>query len=212
MWAFVCAAATKKLIALLEQGSWLHGSQRNGVCGSSPSSSASPSLTYGPPLHRLEPFAEACRGKLCASAYLTTSKSHRSLPSSDMELCSSITVPGEALVGIHQGRFPIAKANELRMADGTPRTYISIKWQQEDYESVISFARRASSPFDPTRVILFGSSFSGGTVSAVASRDHAVAAVMAQCPYVHTFKRRSKKRLISCITPGIRTRSSPLYA
>ncbi len=65
---------------------------------------------------------------------------------------------------------------------GAPRQVIDIRRQQEDYEAAIRFACRQ--PWvDPERIALFGSSFSGGHVVDVASRDRRIAAVIAQAPF-----------------------------
>ena len=64
---------------------------------------------------------------------------------------------------------------------GEPRQVIDIRRQQEDYEAAVRFAGRQDW-VDPERVALFGSSFSGGHVVDVASRDHRIAAVVAQAP------------------------------
>ncbi|KAJ7503331.1 alpha/beta-hydrolase [Mycena galericulata] len=71
-------------------------------------------------------------------------------------------------------------------SDGTPRHALIIEDQLEDYRTVIKYARQQPE-FDPQRLILWGSSFSGGhsiTLSADATVN-AVAA-MAQCPYTGT--------------------------
>ncbi|HEY5143893.1 MAG TPA: alpha/beta fold hydrolase [Solirubrobacteraceae bacterium] len=65
---------------------------------------------------------------------------------------------------------------------GAPRQVIDIRRQQEDYEAAIRFAARQSW-VDPERIALFGSSFSGGHVVDVASRDQRIAAVIAQAPF-----------------------------
>lgn len=67
-------------------------------------------------------------------------------------------------------------------SEGEPRQLLSIRKQHEDYEAAIAYVR-ALDGVDPDRVAVFGSSFSGGHVLCVASRDPRVAAVIAQCPY-----------------------------
>ncbi|KAJ7315372.1 Alpha/Beta hydrolase protein [Mycena albidolilacea] len=57
--------------------------------------------------------------------------------------------------------------------DGTPRRVRIVKEQLEDYRTVIKYARQQPE-FDPQRLVLWGSSFSG-SVNAVAA--------LAQCPY-----------------------------
>lgn len=65
---------------------------------------------------------------------------------------------------------------------GEPRQLLEIRRQQDDYRAAIAHAR-ALDWVDPNRIALFGSSFSGGHVLAVAADDPRIAAVVAQCPY-----------------------------
>ncbi|KAJ6477523.1 alpha/beta-hydrolase [Mycena sanguinolenta] len=68
-------------------------------------------------------------------------------------------------------------------SDGTPRHVLIVKDQLEDYRTVIKYARQQPQ-FDPQRLVLWGSSFSGAH-SITLSSDASVNAVaaMAQCPY-----------------------------
>jgi pimeloyl-ACP methyl ester carboxylesterase len=65
---------------------------------------------------------------------------------------------------------------------GEPRQLLDIGRQHADFRAAISHAR-AIDWVDPDRVALFGSSFSGGHVIAVAARDARIAAVVSQCPF-----------------------------
>ena len=65
---------------------------------------------------------------------------------------------------------------------GEPRQLIDIGKQQADYHAALAHARGLAW-VDPARVALFGSSFSGGHVIAVAAQDGNIAAVVAQCPF-----------------------------
>lgn len=65
---------------------------------------------------------------------------------------------------------------------GTPRQLLSVRRQLQDWEAAVT-AARALPGVDPARIAVFGSSFSGGHVQAVAARDHAIAAVIAQVPF-----------------------------
>lgn len=65
---------------------------------------------------------------------------------------------------------------------GEPRQLIDVGRQQEDYHAAVRYARTLDG-VDPDRIVLWGSSFSGGHVIAVAARDFRVAAVIAQVPY-----------------------------
>ncbi|KAJ6524240.1 alpha/beta-hydrolase [Mycena vulgaris] len=68
-------------------------------------------------------------------------------------------------------------------SDGTPRYVLIVKDQLEDYRTVIKYARQQLQ-FDSQRLVVWGSSFSGGHAITL-SADAAVNAVaaMAQCPY-----------------------------
>lgn len=65
---------------------------------------------------------------------------------------------------------------------GEPRQLLDVGRQQEDYHAAIRCARNLEG-VDPDRIVLWGTSFSGGHVIAVAARDFRVAAVIAQVPY-----------------------------
>jgi fermentation-respiration switch protein FrsA (DUF1100 family) len=67
-------------------------------------------------------------------------------------------------------------------SSGEPRQLLDIGKQQDDYRAVIAYARGMDG-VDPARVALFGSSFSGGHVVAVAAGDPQIAAVVSQCPF-----------------------------
>ncbi len=64
---------------------------------------------------------------------------------------------------------------------GEPRQLISIKEQLEDYAAAIAFARGLDG-VDPERIVVWGTSYSGGHVVAVAADDGRVAAAIAQTP------------------------------
>jgi fermentation-respiration switch protein FrsA (DUF1100 family) len=65
---------------------------------------------------------------------------------------------------------------------GEPRQLIDAGRQQEDYHAAIRYAR-AVDGVDKDRIVLWGTSFSGGHVIAVAARDFRVAAVISQVPF-----------------------------
>jgi fermentation-respiration switch protein FrsA (DUF1100 family) len=66
-------------------------------------------------------------------------------------------------------------------SDGQPRQLLSVRAQLEDYAAAIAFARSLEG-VDPDRVVVWGSSYSGGHVVPVAVADGRVAAVIAQVP------------------------------
>lgn len=65
---------------------------------------------------------------------------------------------------------------------GEPRQVIDIAAQHADYRAVVQWARTLDG-VDPTRIALWGSSFSGGHVLAVAAEDTSIAAVVSQAPF-----------------------------
>ena len=65
---------------------------------------------------------------------------------------------------------------------GTPRQLLDIGRQQADYRAAVAFARTLEG-IDARRIALFGTSFSGGHVVAVAAQDPSIAAVVSQCPF-----------------------------
>ncbi len=67
-------------------------------------------------------------------------------------------------------------------SDGAPRQVISIKGQHEDIRTAVRFARSQTS-INPERIALWGTSFGGGHVIAVAADDPHIAAVVAQIPF-----------------------------
>jgi len=64
---------------------------------------------------------------------------------------------------------------------GSPRQLLSVRRQLQDYEAAIAFARGLPD-VDPERIVLWGTSFSGGHVLRLAARDGRVAAVIALTP------------------------------
>ncbi|BBX17296.1 alpha/beta hydrolase [Mycolicibacterium duvalii] len=67
-------------------------------------------------------------------------------------------------------------------SSGEPRQLLDIAEQHRDYHAVIAWARRLDG-IDPDRIVVWGSSFSGGHVLAVAAQDPRIAAVIAQAPF-----------------------------
>ncbi|WND59090.1 alpha/beta fold hydrolase [Mycolicibacterium vanbaalenii] len=65
---------------------------------------------------------------------------------------------------------------------GEPRQLLDIAEQRRDYHTVIAWARHLDG-VDPNRIVVWGSSFSGGHVLAVAAEDPRIAAVIAQAPF-----------------------------
>ena len=64
-------------------------------------------------------------------------------------------------------------------SDGAPRQDVNHRRHREDYHAAIAYAR-ARRGVDPSRIAIWGSSYSGGHVIAVAAKDQRVAAVISQ--------------------------------
>ncbi len=65
---------------------------------------------------------------------------------------------------------------------GEPRQLLSVPRQHVDWRAAIAFARSLPG-IDPERIALWGTSFSGGHVVALAADDERIAAVVSQAPF-----------------------------
>ncbi|EFQ82760.1 hydrolase, alpha/beta domain protein [Aeromicrobium marinum DSM 15272] len=68
-------------------------------------------------------------------------------------------------------------------SDGAPRQHISFRRQRADYRAAVAAARGIDG-VDADRIVLWGTSYSGGHVLAVAAKDHRIAAVVSMTPAV----------------------------
>ena len=66
-------------------------------------------------------------------------------------------------------------------SEGTPRQRVSYRRQREDYQAAIA-AARALPGVDPDRIVLWGTSYSGGHVVPVAVDDGRIAAILSLTP------------------------------
>lgn len=66
-------------------------------------------------------------------------------------------------------------------SEGEPRQLMSVRRQLEDWFAAVSYARGIKG-VDPSRIGLWGTSFSGGHVLVVAARDGNIAAISSQAP------------------------------
>lgn len=97
-------------------------------------------------------------------------------------------------------------------SSGEPRQLLDIADQQEDYRAAVAWARRAEG-IDPDRIVLWGSSFSGGHVLVVAAGDPRIAAVIAQAPFtdsIPVIRRMSARTLIRASALGLADRIGSL--
>ena len=69
---------------------------------------------------------------------------------------------------------------------GEPRQLLDINRQLQDWEAAIAYAR-SRPELDEDRIIAWGTSFGGGHSILAASRDHRLAAAIAQCPFTDGF-------------------------
>jgi len=69
-------------------------------------------------------------------------------------------------------------------SDGQPRHWVDPRRHQQDWHNAIDHVSKLDG-IDPTRLALWGSSFSGGHVLQLASEGLPIAAVMAQVPHIN---------------------------
>lgn len=67
-------------------------------------------------------------------------------------------------------------------SEGQPRQLLDVQKQLADWQAAAAYARRCPQ-VDGRRVVLWGTSFSGGHVLASAAGDSRIAAVISQCPF-----------------------------
>lgn len=65
---------------------------------------------------------------------------------------------------------------------GEPRELLDIARQREDWRAAVAVARTLPT-VDPDRVVVWGTSFSGGHVLVTAAEDPRIAAAVSQCPF-----------------------------
>lgn len=81
---------------------------------------------------------------------------------------------------------------------GQPRQLLDIDAQLADWTAAVAFAR-SRCEIDPTRIVLWGTSFGGGHVIVTAARDSTIAAVIAQCPFTDGFASTRAMGLLATI-------------
>jgi len=91
-------------------------------------------------------------------------------------------------------------------SEGQPRSLLDIHRQLEDWRAAVAHARGLEQ-IDPEQIALWGSSFSGGHVIETAARDHRVAAVIAQVPFIDGFAnllRLGRRHALALSIAGLR--------
>ncbi len=94
-------------------------------------------------------------------------------------------------------------------SDGEPRQLISIQKQLQDWTAATEFSREIQG-VDPSRVALWGSSFSGGHVVWTAYFDRRVAGVISQCPALDGVSILKAYLRYAGIMPGLRLLSAAI--
>jgi dienelactone hydrolase len=90
-------------------------------------------------------------------------------------------------------------------SSGQPRQLLDITRQIADYRAVVQWAHQLDG-VDPDRIVLWGTSFSGGHVLEVAANDPRIAAVIAQVPFTDslTVLRVPLKNVVRLTVAGLR--------
>ncbi len=95
---------------------------------------------------------------------------------------------------------------------GEPRQLLDIGAQRADYRAAVDFARSVDG-IDPAKIALWGSSFSGGHVMALAQQDPRIAAVVAQAPFtdgLSIVKSAPKGNLLRATADALRDQAGAL--
>lgn len=87
-------------------------------------------------------------------------------------------------------------------SEGEPRQILDIKKQQEDWHAAIRFAKGLPG-VEPERIILWGTSFSGGHVVAVAVKETGIVAVISQVPHLDGMATTAAAGLTQTLRLGI---------
>ncbi len=69
-------------------------------------------------------------------------------------------------------------------SDGLPRQVLDIKKQHQDWHAAIDYARSLGN-VDSNKIVLWGTSFSGGHVAAVGAQGKKIAAAISQAPHMN---------------------------
>lgn len=81
-------------------------------------------------------------------------------------------------------------------SDGGRRQRINVKEQLVDWNSAIDFIKK-DERIDAAKILLFGSSFSGGHVITLSSKRKDIVATISQCPYTNTLATMRTASLLS---------------
>lgn len=87
-------------------------------------------------------------------------------------------------------------------SEGRPRQILDIRKQHQDWHAAIRYARTLPG-VDERKIVLWGTSFSGGHVVAVAVQDKDIAAVISQVPHLDGFATAAATGPVQNIRLGI---------
>ncbi|KAI5122274.1 hypothetical protein M0805_002355 [Coniferiporia weirii] len=90
-------------------------------------------------------------------------------------------------------------------SDGTPRDCVYVSEQLEDYRTVLAWVRaKENTAFDAGRVVLWGTSFSGGHVVTLAAEQKPnIVCAIAQCAYVGASTKKPFGEALKLVVYGI---------
>lgn len=88
-------------------------------------------------------------------------------------------------------------------SSGEPRQLLSVKRQLQDWRNAVQWAR-AETRVDGGRLILWGTSFSGGHVLATAAVEPSIRAVISQCPFTHGLASSLALHPLSSLKVGVK--------
>lgn len=86
-------------------------------------------------------------------------------------------------------------------SEGEPRQLLDIESEIKDWKAAIAYARNIEE-VDNEKIILWGSSFSGGHVLRLAATDATILAVVSQCPFTDGISSTMKLNLVSSVKLG----------
>lgn len=170
--------------------------------------------SIGVPMNNVQKVNFQSHGSNCCANYYeaASSSDDKGLTKHCIVMAHGLAGVKEMRLGAYAERFSEAGYDVLVFdyrhfgeSEGQPRQILDIKKQHQDWISAVEFASKKSQvPIE--RIILWGSSLSGGHVMAVADKLPKVAAVIAQVPHVNGIASAMMSRFVDSIklsTAGI---------
>ncbi len=87
-------------------------------------------------------------------------------------------------------------------SEGTPRQIVDVRAQVDDWHAALAYAR-TELDVDRDRIAIWGTSFGGGHVLQMASEDHGLAAVVAQCPFTDGLASTAKRFVTNPLSAAV---------